>query len=124
MLRDSDLRPRRAGTTLMEVLIALVMLATAGVGFATLLGQTAQTLRTVRNSERLARAGTDALNHVVVMGRAELAARVGATDLEGLRLHVIDDGSGLFDVSVAESDTSASVLRTTVYRPDTTGVGQ
>jgi Tfp pilus assembly protein PilV len=114
----------RSGSAIIEALIATVMLATAGVALITLLGQTAHSMRTLRNSERLTRDASDRLDRLVLLGRADILAREGRTSFAGWSLVVAPVGPSLFDVSVAPTDTSAVLLRTTIYRPDTTSVDQ
>jgi Tfp pilus assembly protein PilV len=113
-------KQRRAGTTLIEVLVALVLLATAGTGFITLLGQTAHSMRGVRDTERLVNLASAQLDQLVLFDRAQLAARQGRAPLGRWSLEVIQRTPELFDVSIAATDTSAALLSTTLYRPDTT----
>ncbi len=111
---------RRSGSAIIEALIATVMLATAGVALITLLGQTEHSMRSVRTSERITREASDRLERLVLLSRSDLVAREGRTSFAGWTLVVTAVGSSLFDVSVAPTDTSAPLLVTTIYRPDTT----
>jgi hypothetical protein len=104
---------------LLDVVIALVVLGLGGVAMVTLLGQTAQSVRTVRNTERDVRRASDELGRLVVFDRARLLAMVGRSTSHGWSIEVLQPAPDLFDVSIAESDTSVVLLRTSVYRPDT-----
>jgi Tfp pilus assembly protein PilV len=109
---------RRSGATLVEVLISLVLLAIAGVGLITFLGQSAHTLRQLRDDERRTRVASAQLDRLVLWGRSAFLERIGRSRTDGWTIDVRQIGPDLFDVTVAASDTSAVLLRTTVYRPD------
>jgi hypothetical protein len=109
----------KRGSALLDVVIALVVLGFSGVAMITLLGQTAHSVRTVRNTERELRRASDELGRFVVYDRAQLTGMVGRSLSHGWSIDVRQATPDLFDVAIAESDTSAALLRTTVYRPDT-----
>ncbi|HEY4216570.1 MAG TPA: hypothetical protein VGM67_05500 [Gemmatimonadaceae bacterium] len=109
----------RSGSAIIEALIATVLLATAGVALITLLGQTAHSMRSVRMSERQTRDASERLDHLVLLDRADLLAREGQTAFGGWALSITAIEADLFDVSISETDTSAPLLQTTLYRPDT-----
>src|SRR5678815_4332427 len=68
---------RRRGSALLDVVIALVVLGLSGTAMITLLGQTAHSVRAVRDTERDVRQASDELGRFVVYDRARLAAMVG-----------------------------------------------
>jgi hypothetical protein len=109
----------KRGSALLDVVIALVVLGFSGVAMITLLGQTAHSVRTVRNTERELRRASDELGRFVVYDRAQLTGMVGRSLSHGWSIDVRQATPDLFDVAIAESDTSAALLRTAVYRPDT-----
>lgn len=106
----------RAGSALLEVVVATVLLATAGVGLANVLGQTARTMRDVEASEARMQRAQRLLDDVSMWGDSLLAERVGRTRVDSLVLDVSTSGAGLFDATVATSDTGLVLLRTTFYR--------
>jgi Tfp pilus assembly protein PilV len=109
----------RRGAAMIEAVIAVVMLAVAGTGLITLLGQTRHSMRTLRESERATRDASVELDRLVLLDRTDLVAREGRSSSEGWSIRVTQIDAALFDVSIAPSDTSATLLNTTVYRPDT-----
>src|SRR5215212_4406068 len=109
----------RAGSAVIEVLIALVLLAVSGTALVTLLGQTRRSIATLGESERQTRAAAAELNALSLLGRSDLAARVGRTTVHHWSLRIDHLATDLFDVGIAPSDTGAVLLRTTLYRPDT-----
>ena len=112
-----DKTRRRNGSSLLDVVIALVVLGLSGVALVTLLGQTAHSVRDVRNTERLVRGASDELERFVAYDRAQVIALVGRSSPRGWRLEVVRAGPTLFDVSIGSSDSSTPLLRTSVYRP-------
>lgn len=111
------MRDDRRGSVLVEVLVALVLLAVGGVALVTLLGQTSRTMRAAHDTERDTRAASRVLARVASMRRAELVAAIGTTTIGMLRVQVGPRSPDLFDVDVSLSDTTPVLLRTTLYRP-------
>ena len=103
---------------LLDVVVSLVVLGLSGTGLIALLGQTAHSVRHVRDTEREVRRASDQLARLVVADRAQLLSMVGQTVSGGWIVTIIHSSPDLFDVVIA--DTTAPVLRTTLYRPDTT----
>ena len=104
----------RVGAALLEVLAALVLIAVAGTGLLTLVGQTAHTMRTVRNAERDARSASETLSRLVLLDRSALLARRGESPFGRWELRVTEVSPVLFDVAILPVG-----LSTTLYRPDT-----
>ena len=105
------------GSALIEALVALMLLAIAGTGLVTLLGQTAHSMQSTRETERTTRRASAELDRLALLDRTSLAASVGRQALRGWTLDITQRTVDLFDVRIAESDTSAPLLRTTIYRP-------
>jgi Tfp pilus assembly protein PilV len=114
-----DVRAIRSGSALIEVLIALVILATAGTGLVTFLGQTAHTLRQLRDEERVIRLASAQLDRMVLWDRTAFVARLGRSAFDGWTVVVQQMTPELFDIAIAASDSGAVLLQTTAYRPDT-----
>jgi len=104
---------------LLEVMVSLVLVGTCGTALIALMGQSAQSLRNVRRAELDALAASDELERFVALDRAQLLASIGRSISKGWLVSVIQTGPALFDVVVADTLTKAPVLRTTLYRPDT-----
>lgn len=113
------MRARRLprGSALIEVLVAITLLATAGTALVTLLGQTSRSMRTTLESERLTRRASEELGRIVVLDQTALLSRTGRSHSHGFTLDVDPLGQGLFAIRIAESDTTVVLLRTTAYRP-------
>jgi Tfp pilus assembly protein PilV len=116
------MRGRRRGVALIEVLAALVLLSSCGIGLIVLLGQTAHTMRGIQTAERIQRAASAELDRLVALDRYDLSGLAGRTLARGFVLTIVERDAGLFDASVAESDTTPAFALTTLYRPDTAHV--
>jgi len=110
---------RRRGSSFIEVVLALVLMAIAGVALITLMGQTAQSIESLRATERQTRAASVELSALSVLGTTELSERVGRMHVRGWSMSIERTSTNLFDVAIAASDTGMVLLRTTLYRPDT-----
>lgn len=108
----------RRGSVLIEVMIALILLAMSGSALITLLGQTAHSMRRTLESERLARGASEQLGSLMIATRGELLSGVGRTVVRGWTIQISAASTSLFEVSIAASDSGAPLLRTTLYRPD------
>ncbi len=108
----------RRGSALIEVLVALVLLAVSGVAMVTLLGQTGLSMRSTRDTELETGAASQVLARFAALDRTGLLASLGRHDAAGFRADVVEESPDLFEVAVATSDTSAVLLRTVFYRPD------
>jgi len=110
---------KRGGSAIIDALVALAILGASGLVLLGLLGQTAKTLRGARESERAVVGASEQLNWISVQSRMTLQAMLGRTAVHGWTFNVAAESATLFDISVAESDTTRVLLRTTLYRPDT-----
>lgn len=109
-------RNARAGSALIEVLIALVMLALAGTGFITLLGQTAHTMRMTLVAERETRSASEQLRALMLLDADSLTAMAGRRALRGWTVDIVPRPGNVFDLSIAATDTTAVLLKTSLYR--------
>jgi len=107
----------RSGSALLEVMLAVVLLATSGTALITLLGQSAHSLRRVRQTELEAQRASDELGRFVTYDRTQILASVGQSVSRGWLVSVAQSAPELFEVVIADTITRAAILRTTVYRP-------
>ena len=112
-------RSSRPGFALIDVLVAILLLALTGTALVTLLGQTARTMQSLDRADVASLNASRELDRVAALPREELIARVGRSHHDGLTLDIAQNAHALFDIAVAASDTSPATLRTTLYRPDT-----
>jgi prepilin-type N-terminal cleavage/methylation domain-containing protein len=72
-----------------------------------------------RASDRPVSRGATLLELIVSLAVLGASASIGRSISKGWLVSVIQTGPALFDVVVADTLTKAPVLRTTLYRPDT-----
>jgi Tfp pilus assembly protein PilV len=111
-----DNRNRR-GSALIEVIVALVLFATAGTGLVTLLGQTSHAVRSTFLSEQRIHAAAAELDRLVLLDQTRLRSHTGQFTSHGWIVDIRARGGGLFDVSIAISPNAPALLRTIIYRP-------
>src|SRR3954470_16133922 len=107
---------RRCGAALIEVLVASVILATAGTAAVTWLAQTRQSMRAVREAERNVIETSEELDRLMVLGHDSLAVLQGWTRRGRWSLDVVRVTDSLFDVSLTNRPGARPILSTTVYR--------
>ena len=110
---------RRRGSALLGVVIALVVLALGGTALIAIVGQTSHSIRSGRNTEREIRDASAELDRLVTDDRSAILAKLGTTVRGRWTINVTQATNDLFDVSVA-GESRTPLLRTTIYRPDTT----
>ena len=108
----------RSGSTFIEVLLSLVLLAISGTALVTLLGQTAHAIQNVRASEIQTRTAALEVSALAQLDRAVLVARVGRTRPHNWSMQIDRVTPDLFAVRVSSSDTGLVLIQTTLYRPD------
>jgi type II secretory pathway component PulJ len=111
-----DHRPRR-GIALLDVLVSVVLLASAGTALLAMLGQTRRTMTSVQSTERAIDSAAAELDRLSVLDRDALLALEGRTRHGAFAINVQRITPALFDVAVLD-DRGVAQVTTTVYRPD------
>jgi prepilin-type N-terminal cleavage/methylation domain-containing protein len=107
----------RPGFTLVEVLVAVALIALASQGIMALLAETTDVLRLAASREREVANAAEALTRISTWSRSTLESRIGGSRINGIAIRVAASSSNLFDVSVMGND-GVELLTTTLYRPD------
>jgi hypothetical protein len=76
----------------------------------------------VSQTERDVRAASAELDALTTLDRQTLIGRLGTSTQHGISVRVERIGADLFDVGIAAADSTAPLLRTVLYRPDTAHV--
>jgi Tfp pilus assembly protein PilV len=113
----------RSGATIIEVLIALVVLAIAGVGLITLLAQTLTSVHQVGGRQDEVRVAATLMDRAATWSRADLELHIGSTRTGRFVLTVGGLPGALYAVDVSDT-TGAMLLHTTFYRPDSSVAGE
>ncbi len=122
MTRAPLMRAPRRGTTLLEVLVALVIIATAVVGAATLAAEAGRATARVRARDVALRRASAFLDAVALWPREDLDRHLGERGEGPWRLRIGRPVPTLYDVTLlAAPDDSAS--RTTAVAPSAASAG-
>jgi Tfp pilus assembly protein PilV len=108
----------RRGTAIIEVLVALVVLAVAGTALVAMLGQAQASVNLTHRREHEVEPAVQLLDEVLTMSHGEIEARIGSTRRRGFSLTISASAPSLYALQVANTATGVVLLRTTLYRPD------
>ena len=111
------MRATRDGMVMLEVMLGVAILGMAGVALVTLLTQTVHTVRQGRTMERRTTSAMQLLDRATLWSDGELASRLGRSRVGDWNLDVAAPRTQLYSLTVLDTLTGATVLRTTVYRP-------
>ena len=108
---------RQRGAVLLEVLIALTVLATAGSALVTLLDRAVAAQVAARESERRIESADRLLTALSLLSRADLEQRIGVHRVGEFIVRVERPEPTLFRVAIAAAETPLeAMLVTVVYR--------
>jgi type II secretory pathway pseudopilin PulG len=109
---------RRSGFALLEAIVALAIITIAGVAAAIAVRQGAESVARVTATEVALRRASAFMDAVALWPRADLDRHLGDRAEGPWRLRVDRPLPTLYLVTL--SDSARELLRTAVYRPDTT----
>jgi type II secretory pathway pseudopilin PulG len=111
-------RAPRSGVVLLEALVALVILATAGAAAVTMAAQSAHDIQRIAETERNLRAASAFLDVVSLWSRDDLDRHLGSR-MQGVWLMRVDRPTPtLYVTSLTDTATKVELLRTSLYRPE------
>ena len=116
-MRRSRLRDAR-GAVLLEVVIALALLATVGSGAAWLASESIRTVSRVHEEEHRIRSAARLLTAVSLWPRDDLDRHLGTTRQGPWRLRVARSEPILYTITLLDSLAANVVLRTAVLRDE------
>ena len=102
---------------LLEVLVALAILGTAGASLAALATGATDTVRRTRAAERDIASASDFLEAVALWPREDLDRHLGTRPQGEWLLEVRHPVPTLYLVALSEPDASRPLLETALYRP-------
>lgn len=103
---------------LLEALLALVILATAGAATVTMVAEAAHDVQRIQDAEKNLRAASSFLDVVSLWSRDDLDRHLG-NRMQGVWLMRVDRVTPtLYVASLADTATKAELLRTSLYRPE------
>lgn len=108
----------RRGAVLLEVVVALTILATGGAGMIALASQSVDSLRRASAAERETERASEFLDAVVLWPRADLDRHLGARAQGPWRLIIERPLPTLYTVTLADSIGGRTLLTTALYRAE------
>jgi type II secretory pathway pseudopilin PulG len=120
-MRRAD-RRARAGVVLLEALVALVLLTTAGAAAVTLVAQSAQDVQRVRGAESEMREASAFFDAVSLWSREDLDRHLGDRHQGAWVMRVDRPTPSLYIATLTDTLSRFELLRTSLYRPDTAHV--
>ena len=108
----------RKGIALLEVLVATLLLGTAGLALTSHAVQSAYAVALIEAREVDIRHASSLLARLSVARHGELRSRLGLARVDGFLVRVDLVVPGVFGVTVSDSSTGATLLQTRVYPND------
>ncbi|HEU0012458.1 MAG TPA: hypothetical protein VFQ45_02180 [Longimicrobium sp.] len=103
---------------LLEAMVAIAILATAGTAAVTLASEGAESVRRAREADREMREANAFLHAVSLWTRDDLDRRLGSRAQGPWRLEVQRPARTLYEVTLTDSAGRRTLLRTALFRPD------
>jgi len=108
----------RRGAALLEVLVALTILATVAASVVAFASDAARSVRHARDTESETRRASALLDAVALWPREDLDRHLGERPEGPWRLRVTRITTTLYSVVLTDSTSARELLRTVVYRPE------
>jgi len=112
------MNPRRArrGVVLLEIIVALVILVTAGIAAVTLASQSAQTVERARAAERRTQSASALLDVMTLWPREDLDRHIGYRRQGEWVAYVDRPSPSLYRIAIYDSTRHDVILETAVFR--------
>lgn len=111
------MRGNEAGAALLEVIVAVAILATAGIAAVGMASESARAVERARDADRRVREASAFLDAASLWTRADLDRRLGERPQGPWRLRIDRPDAELYTLTLVDS-AGAELLRTAVFRPD------
>ena len=117
-----DRGTQRRGVVLLEALVALVILTTAGAAAVTMAAEAARDIQRARRAEVAMRAANALFDAVSLWSRDDLDRHLG-NRMQGAWLMRVDrPAPTLYVATLTDTSTQVELLRSSLFRPETTHV--
>jgi prepilin-type N-terminal cleavage/methylation domain-containing protein len=105
----------RSGVVLIEVMVALTIIAIAGVATIAWVGESLRTVARLEETEREMLAAIDAAEHTAGWSSDTIATRVGTTRLNGFVVRLDRATPRLYALTVLDSTQAREIVSTYLY---------
>lgn len=109
--------PARRGTALLEALVALVIVGTAGISLIEAVGGALRLTQLASDREREFMAASQFMESAVLWSRVEIDQRLGERRQGAMQMTIERLSRGTYLLTLRDS-TEALLVRTAVYRPE------
>ena len=116
-MRCAVIRSER-GAALLEVMVALTMLAVAGTAAAGMVSESMRATRQAREADREMREASALFDAVALWTRADLDRHLGERRQGPWLMRVDRSAATLYVVTLTDSSSRRELLRTSLYRPE------
>lgn len=107
----------RRGAVLLEVIVAMTILATAGLASAAYALQASSAVATARHAERELETAHAFIDAVALWPREEIEQRLGVREQGAWHLELQRTGAVLYAATLSDAANGEILLSTTLYRP-------
>lgn len=108
----------KAGAALFEVIVALTILAVAGLAAVSMARQASASVQRLREAEAEMRAASAFLDAVALWPREDLDRRLGLREQGPWRLLIERPVPTLYVIALHDSTHTREILRTSLHRPE------
>lgn len=108
----------RHGAALLEVLVALVILATAGAAAVTFVGEVMHRIASAAMREAEVRSADAFMHAVALWSRDDLDRHLGTRIQGDWRMYVDRPWPSVYTVRLSDTATTEVLIETALYRPD------
>jgi type II secretory pathway pseudopilin PulG len=119
--KDSSRLAIRSGVALLEAIVALVIFAMAGVAALSMAAEVSRAVRDARVAEEELRGASAFLEAVALWPRADLDRRLGDRRQGPWLMRVDRPAPELYVITLSDSLGAATILRTSLFRPEAFG---
>lgn len=109
---------RRDGIVLLEVLVALVILSTAGIAAVALASAVSRSLAEARARDEDVGAASAFLDEVALWSREDLDRHLGDRDEGAWRLRVDHPSPSIYSIALSDAGAAGTLLETFLYKPE------
>jgi hypothetical protein len=111
----------KTGAALLEVIVALTILGTAGMALVAQLRQSLDVVQRVERSERELVEASAMLDAIALWPRDDLDRHLGSRRNGPWRLEVLRPSEDLYEIRVRDSTDTSTLVATTLYRASDDG---
>ena len=107
----------RRGAILLEAIVALAILVTAGAAVAAMVAQSFHTVETARRADAEMRAASAYMDIVALWPRADLDRHLGNREQGPWQMRIERPRATVYVVTLVDSGGARELLQTVLYRP-------